>query len=158
MSPEVLSAQLNIHNFDEFKKSDIYSLSLVFWEVFKRVDMNARSGNTIISSNSSTESGIAGSGSDESSSHALRHQVVANAEVGPLISSSPSYSEVISFIISLQSNSNLQGIEHPPYELSYSGMVASDPSIEEMRKIVCEGNKRPPIPNEWINDPKVSRI
>jgi len=139
MSPEVLSAQLNIHNFDEFKKSDIYSLSLVFWEVFRRVDMNAKSGNASESTTSSTESGIAGSGSDESNSHVLRHQAVANAEVGPLMSSSPTYNESTGY---------------HPYELSYSGMVSSDPSIEEMRKIVCENRQRPHIPNEWKNDPK----
>ncbi|KAE9555122.1 hypothetical protein FO519_001697 [Halicephalobus sp. NKZ332] len=139
MSPEVLSAQLNIHNFDEFKKSDIYSLSLVFWEVFKRVDMNARSENTTISNNSSTESGIAGSGSDESNFHILRHQAVENAEVGPLISCSSTDSGIT---------------ESPPYELSYSGMVPNDPTIEEMGKVVCESGKRPPIPPEWLTDTK----
>ena len=38
-SPEVLSALLNAANFDEFKMSDVYSFSLVVWEICCRIQV-----------------------------------------------------------------------------------------------------------------------
>uniref|UniRef100_A0A4W3GFR4 Activin receptor type-1B-like n=1 Tax=Callorhinchus milii TaxID=7868 RepID=A0A4W3GFR4_CALMI len=38
---------------------------------------------------------------------------------------------------------------HEEYQLPYFDLVPSDPSIEEMRKVVCEQNLRPNIPNFW---------
>nr|XP_056717066.1 activin receptor type-1C isoform X1 [Euleptes europaea] len=35
------------------------------------------------------------------------------------------------------------------YQLPYHDVVPSDPSIEEMRKVVCEQKLRPNIPNQW---------
>ncbi|XP_076346055.1 TGF-beta receptor type-1-like isoform X1 [Tachypleus tridentatus] len=35
------------------------------------------------------------------------------------------------------------------YQLPYSDMVPSDPTIEEMRKVVCVDKQRPPLPNRW---------
>ncbi|XP_052079115.1 TGF-beta receptor type-1-like [Mytilus californianus] len=35
------------------------------------------------------------------------------------------------------------------YQLPYYDMVPSDPSLEEMRKIVCDEKYRPGIPNRW---------
>lgn len=35
------------------------------------------------------------------------------------------------------------------YQLPYYDMVPSDPSIEEMRKVVCDQKFRPSIPNQW---------
>lgn len=35
------------------------------------------------------------------------------------------------------------------YQLPYYDMVPSDPSIEEMKKVVCVDKQRPPIPNRW---------
>lgn len=35
------------------------------------------------------------------------------------------------------------------YQLPYYDLVPSDPTIEEMRKAVCEGKQRPSIPNRW---------
>ena len=35
------------------------------------------------------------------------------------------------------------------YQLPYYDMVPSDPSVEEMRKIICEEKYRPAIPNRW---------
>lgn len=37
MAPEVLTDSLNDKHFDAFKRADIYSLGLVFWEVLRRV-------------------------------------------------------------------------------------------------------------------------
>lgn len=36
MAPEVLDETINTQNFDTFKKADMYSLSLVFWEMARR--------------------------------------------------------------------------------------------------------------------------
>lgn len=36
MAPEILDETINIHNFESFKRADIYSLGLVFWELARR--------------------------------------------------------------------------------------------------------------------------
>ena len=46
----------------------------------------------------------------------------------------------------------------PPHRLPYSEFVGSDPSLEDMRKVVCEDNLRPNIPNSWSNDPMLSEM
>ncbi|XP_043939749.1 activin receptor type-1B [Protopterus annectens] len=38
---------------------------------------------------------------------------------------------------------------HEEYQLPYYDLVPSDPSIEEMRKVVCDQRLRPSIPNWW---------
>lgn len=38
---------------------------------------------------------------------------------------------------------------HEEYQLPYYDLVPSDPSIEEMRKLVCEQKLRPNVPNWW---------
>lgn len=38
---------------------------------------------------------------------------------------------------------------HEDYQLPYYDLVQSDPSVEEMRKVVCEQKLRPNIPNRW---------
>ncbi|XP_054168311.1 TGF-beta receptor type-1-like isoform X2 [Oppia nitens] len=43
---------------------------------------------------------------------------------------------------------NVGGI-HEEYQLPYYDMVPSDPTIEEMRKVVCTDRQRPQIPNRW---------
>ena len=35
------------------------------------------------------------------------------------------------------------------YQLPYYDVVPSDPSIEDMRRVVCEQKLRPNIPNQW---------
>lgn len=42
----------------------------------------------------------------------------------------------------------LSGI-HEDYQLPYYDLVPSDPSIEEMRKVVCDQRLRPNVPNWW---------
>ncbi|KAL5005901.1 hypothetical protein ScPMuIL_017059 [Solemya velum] len=37
------------------------------------------------------------------------------------------------------------------YQLPYFDMVPSDPSVEEMRKVVCVEKHRPALPNRWQN-------
>ncbi|KAG7228348.1 hypothetical protein INR49_009212 [Caranx melampygus] len=43
---------------------------------------------------------------------------------------------------------NAGGI-HEEYQLPYYDLVPSDPSIEEMRKVVCDQKLRPNVPNWW---------
>ncbi|XP_070813091.1 activin receptor type-1C isoform X2 [Pituophis catenifer annectens] len=80
MAPEILDDTMNINNFESFKRADIYSLGLVFWEISRRC---------------------------------------------------------------------LDGGILEEYQLPYYDAVSSDPSIEEMRKAVCEQKLRPNIPNQW---------
>lgn len=44
MSPEVLAKSLNVRNFTEFKMSDIYSFSLVLWEIVRRIQVKTAIG------------------------------------------------------------------------------------------------------------------
>ncbi|XP_053990067.1 TGF-beta receptor type-1 isoform X3 [Hylaeus volcanicus] len=43
---------------------------------------------------------------------------------------------------------NVGGI-HDEYQLPFYDLVPSDPTIEEMRKVVCTDKQRPSIPNRW---------
>lgn len=38
------------------------------------------------------------------------------------------------------------------YKIPYYDVVPSDPSFEDMRKVVCTDNYRPSIPNRWSSD------
>lgn len=38
------------------------------------------------------------------------------------------------------------------YKPPFAGVVPSDPSFEEMRKVVCTDQQRPCIPNRWASD------
>lgn len=38
------------------------------------------------------------------------------------------------------------------YKVPYYDCVPSDPSFEEMRKVVCADNYRPSTPNRWASD------
>jgi len=80
LAPEVLDNSMNLNQFDNYRRADIYSMGLVMWEICR------------------------------------------GTNVGGLYSS---------------------------YEVPYNDMVPADPSIEDMRKCVCDENKRPTIPNRW---------
>ena len=38
------------------------------------------------------------------------------------------------------------------YELPFQGVVPPDPSLDEMRAVVVDEKKRPPIPHRWKTD------
>ncbi|XP_029461389.1 activin receptor type-1C [Rhinatrema bivittatum] len=80
MAPEILDDTINTHIFESFKRADIYSLGLVYWEIARR------------------------------------------CSVGGIVDE---------------------------YQLPYYDMVPSDPSLEDMRRVVCEQKLRPNIPNQW---------
>lgn len=35
------------------------------------------------------------------------------------------------------------------FQLPYYDLVPSDPTMEDMRKVVCEQKLRPSVPNQW---------
>lgn len=39
------------------------------------------------------------------------------------------------------------------YKVPFYDVVPSDPSFEDMRKVVCVDNYRPSFPNRWASDP-----
>ncbi|XP_028292318.1 activin receptor type-1C [Gouania willdenowi] len=80
MAPEILDESINMNIFESFKRADIYSLGLLFWELARRC----------------SDRGL-----------------------------------------------------HEDFQLPYYDLVPSDPSIEEMRKVVCDQKLRPNIPNQW---------
>uniref|UniRef100_A0A674KI34 receptor protein serine/threonine kinase n=1 Tax=Terrapene triunguis TaxID=2587831 RepID=A0A674KI34_9SAUR len=80
MAPEILDDVMNMSIFESFKRADIYSLGLVYWEISRR------------------------------------------CSIGGIIEE---------------------------YQLPYYDVVPSDPSIEDMRRVVCEQKLRPNIPNQW---------
>ncbi len=43
------------------------------------------------------------------------------------------------------------------YKPPFHDVVPSDPSFEDMKKVVCVDQQRPNIPNRWFSDP-VSKI
>ncbi|KAM9123506.1 activin receptor type-1C isoform 1-T1 [Pangshura tecta] len=80
MAPEILDDVMNTSIFESFKRADIYSLGLVYWEISRR------------------------------------------CSIGGIIEE---------------------------YQLPYYDVVPSDPSVEDMRRVVCEQKLRPNIPNQW---------
>ncbi|XP_056435189.1 activin receptor type-1C [Gadus chalcogrammus] len=80
MSPELLDDSINMDSFESFKRADIYSLGLVFWELARRC--------------------------------------------------------------------SAQGLNED-FQLPYYDLVPTDPSVEDMRRVVCEQKLRPSIPNQW---------
>lgn len=48
--------------------------------------------------------------------------------------------------------------ENPEFKLPYSDVVGPDPSIEEMRKVVCIERLRPNIPNPWAAEPMLAKM
>ncbi|VDN44268.1 unnamed protein product, partial [Gongylonema pulchrum] len=85
MAPEVLTKTLNAKNFHHFKLADIYSFSLVIWEILRRIQEDYT-----ISRISESDSGIGSSGS---SSSAKRLPEVAMNRNGSKYSSNASNKE-----------------------------------------------------------------
>ncbi|KAG7466918.1 hypothetical protein MATL_G00147450 [Megalops atlanticus] len=44
------------------------------------------------------------------------------------------------------------------YKPPFQDVVPSDPSFEDMRKVVCTDQQRPNIPNRWFSDPTLTSI
>ena len=91
LAPEILSDSLNVSDFEAFKRADIYSLGLIFWELATRTSVN-------------------------------------------------------------------NSLPVPEYRLPYEDLVSPDPSIEEMRKVVCGDGARPELPSHWEASPSMAQI
>lgn len=44
------------------------------------------------------------------------------------------------------------------YKAPFHDIVPSDPSFEDMRKVVCVDQQRPNLPNRWASDPTLSGL
>jgi len=81
LPPELLDESLNTQHFDSWKRADVYSLGLVFWEMGRRCSGG--------------------------------------------------------------------GILDEPFQLPYYDVVPSDPSLDDMKGVVCDKKIRPTCPNRW---------
>ncbi|OQR72070.1 bone morphogenetic protein receptor type-1B-like, partial [Tropilaelaps mercedesae] len=53
----------------------------------------------------------------------------------------------------ITSRITLPGVEKPtPYQIPYHDIVPSDPTFEQMRKVVCSYGNRPEIPGAWMKN------
>merc|ERR1719282_1469260 len=84
MAPELLNETINEKQFDAWKRADVYSLGLVYWELAVRT--------------------------------------------------------------------NLPGVETSEYLMPYHDQVNPDPTIEEMRAVVCDQKVRPELLGAWEED------
>ncbi|CEF59958.1 Thick veins protein [Strongyloides ratti] len=151
MAPELLNETLNPKNFECFKQSDIYSFSLVMWEIIRRINGNPSTSSSFLSKNT------------------LKPNYKCNTYngSGSLISggshSSSGYGSTTSSIKTplLHQNSNKNEINNKneiisdkinPYFLPYEPWVPSDPSFEHMYEIVCVKKMRPEFSTDWFNE------
>lgn len=119
MAPEVLDDSINMKHFESFKRADIYAMGLVFWEIASRCSVGGE--------DCTKNSGY-------SRPKRSKFRKVWIQEWILLIILTPCFF--------------LSGI-HEDYQLPYYDLVQSDPSVEEMKKVVCEQKLRPNIPNRW---------
>jgi bone morphogenetic protein receptor type-1B len=145
MSPEVLAKRLNVQNFGEFKMSDMYSYSLVLWEIVRRIQDTSNSQpnrrhQRMISYSSS--SGIA-SGSGSGGSGVKKPTVHIHAPNLGRIHQQQAFGNF--------DKSDDTSIEARPHILPYQSITESDPSFEQMRGIVCDKKIRPTMEDEWLN-------
>ncbi|VDD87273.1 unnamed protein product [Enterobius vermicularis] len=130
MAPEILNKTLNPKCFYDFKMADVYSFSLVIWEILWHLqELKASDGG------SSGDSGYGSSGSGNKAVATSR--LVAGSRL-----SQPSCS----------SQDNASNSSRPKAIQPYDDKFPSDPSLEDMRKLVCEEKKRPSFNELMKND------
>uniref|UniRef100_A0A8D3DF84 receptor protein serine/threonine kinase n=1 Tax=Scophthalmus maximus TaxID=52904 RepID=A0A8D3DF84_SCOMX len=123
MAPEVLDETINMKHFDSFKCADIYALGLVYWEIARRCNTGGK-----------TSNGKWWKKNNLNVLLCVSEWILTNVSVKPETDEA--------------SPSRAAGI-HEEYQLPYYDLVPSDPSIEEMRKVVCDQKLRPNVPNWW---------
>nr|QWX95815.1 TGFbeta receptor type I [Strongyloides stercoralis] len=150
MAPELLNETLNPKNFECFKQSDIYSFSLVMWEIVRRINDNSSQSNCTLSkntlkpnykSNNYNYSGSLISGGSHSSSG---YGSTTSSIKTPLLSQNNNNNEIVS-----KDEVNNEKINQ--YFLPYEPWVPSDPSFEHMYEIVCVKKMRPEFSTDWFN-------
>ncbi|CAI5442199.1 unnamed protein product [Caenorhabditis angaria] len=124
MAPELLRKTLDPSEFAQFKMADIYSMSLVMWEVARRVEDTTAIGMINVDETLNDRSESSGLGDSVSSDGGVRvHRQKASLEVS---------------------------LKAKPYMPPFDGVVEFDPSFEQMLDVVCVKGLRPPIENEWV--------
>ncbi|CAG0888452.1 unnamed protein product [Cyprideis torosa] len=147
MAPEVLDNSINMSHFDSFKRADIYSLGLVFWEIARRCH-----GDGICEEYQLPFQDMVPS----DPSWEEMKQLVCDRGIRPPVPNRWQSSKVTNpfppptalVLTSLEYSSSSTGICEE-YQLPFQDMVPSDPSWEEMKQLVCDRGIRPPVPNRW---------
>nr|CAD2204665.1 unnamed protein product [Meloidogyne enterolobii] len=164
MAPEILNKTLNPNNFEEFKCADIYSFSLVLWEIINCIQLPTTNNyskqifkqqNNYLNcqSMSNYSSGIASGGGTTTTTITTlpfinTNNLIPSTNSIEIIKTSNSFSNnnISTISTSLNEINNLKEHQHKlPFEL----IVETDPSFDQMREIVCDKKIRPPILNEW---------
>uniref|UniRef100_A0A0N4Z9K5 receptor protein serine/threonine kinase n=1 Tax=Parastrongyloides trichosuri TaxID=131310 RepID=A0A0N4Z9K5_PARTI len=152
MAPELLNETLNPKNFESFKQSDIYSFSLVLWEIVRRINDNPYIPNSILAKNclkpntkthvhNGSGSVISGNSSHSSSGYGS----TTSSFKTPLIPQNSCDTN--------QNGSDENIVEKiNPYYLPFEPWVPSDPSFEHMHEIVCVKKMRPEFNGDWFNE------
>ncbi|PAV62067.1 hypothetical protein WR25_11525 isoform C [Diploscapter pachys] len=122
MAPEVLCRMLNVNDFTQFKLADMYSFALVLWEIMMMIELKPASGG---------QEGVDGNVSESSG-------------LGDSLGSEQPRIH--------RENASINKEKKASVYMPYEGMVSNDPSFEEMRRVICEEEKRPPIDSAWITD------
>ncbi|VDK20705.1 unnamed protein product [Anisakis simplex] len=161
MAPEVLDKSLNAKNFYHFKMADIYSFSLVLWEILRRIQENSP-----MLRISESDSGIGSSGSGSGSGNGNGTKYAANARNGSTTCASLSSAlrrnassgvadqrrAIDSDVSGISSaKSAVSVVARPPVQ-PFEDLVDSDPSFDQMRHIVCLRKERPLLEESWRKD------
>ncbi|VDM47999.1 unnamed protein product [Toxocara canis] len=144
MAPEVLDKSLNVKNFYHFKMADIYSFSLVVWEILRRIQENSP-----LMRISESDSGIGSSASGSGSGSGVGSRYVSSRACPDNAlrrNASSGVSEGCRHI-----DDSLSVKARPPVQ-PFEGMVDSDPSFEQMRRLVCVRKQRPLLEESWMKD------
>uniref|UniRef100_A0A1I8AUU3 receptor protein serine/threonine kinase n=1 Tax=Steinernema glaseri TaxID=37863 RepID=A0A1I8AUU3_9BILA len=163
MSPEVLSGRLNPNNFDAFKLSDIYSFSLLLWEILASVyPAHENESNSKVTSGSSNESQTAESAGGLMATYERTitnlHQTVnvqrndeSNVKAHGNLSGSSS-GRGSSIMSNGSTELRLNGsTELSKGRLPFENFVESDPSIPDMARVVCQEKRRPYVCKKWTD-------
>uniref|UniRef100_A0A0N5BC25 receptor protein serine/threonine kinase n=2 Tax=Strongyloides papillosus TaxID=174720 RepID=A0A0N5BC25_STREA len=150
MAPELLSETLNPKNFECFKQSDIYSFSLVMWEIVRRINENPSFPNLLLKNslkpnnktNAYNSSGSIISGGSHSSSG---YGSTTSSIKTPLLLPNGIGNHG-------DNNDEINSGKINPYYLPYEPWVPSDPSFEHMYEIVCVKKMRPEFSLDWFNN------
>lgn len=149
---------MNMNIFESFKRADMYSLGLVYWEIARRCSVGGELSGPPALRSRPLSPGIKQKRSPLSWQHvAVEFCCAAAVPGGPKCFSVPSHGlrrelefllEQLLWGLCYLHHKSLLGITEE-YQLPYYDVVPSDPSIEDMRRVVCEQKLRPNIPNQW---------
>ncbi|MFH4977134.1 hypothetical protein AB6A40_003843 [Gnathostoma spinigerum] len=160
MAPEVLDNSLNVRNFHHFRMADIYSFSLVIWEILRRIQEDS-----VTEYSRSSDSGIDSDGILPIGSVAIlaacntlrftRQTEPADAHITACNISRIS-KQADNNMTKLDDNS--KSVTARPAVPPFDGLVGSDPTCDQMRNLVCDKKQRPALEESWKKDPCLSDV